>query len=57
MSELATLHPYDPEFVARYVAAVKGHVAPDDLAPIAPGWAEQEINRTRQGYARALEGS
>ena len=55
MSEFATLHPYDPAFVTAYVAAVKGEVAPADLVPPAPAWAEQEINRARRGYARALE--
>ncbi len=55
MSEFATLHPYDPAFVTAYVAAVRGEVAPADLVPPAPAWAEQEIARARRGYARALE--
>lgn len=53
MSELATLHPYDPAFVARYVAAVKGELAPGELLPGAPAWAEHEIERARSGYGRA----
>jgi hypothetical protein len=55
VSEFATLHPYDPAFVARYVAAVRGEIAPAELVPPAPAWAEQEIARARRGYARALE--
>jgi hypothetical protein len=54
MSELATLHPYDPAFVARYVAAVQGTLAPDELVPAAPAWASREIARARHGYARLL---
>jgi len=56
MSELSTLHPYDPAFVVRYVAAVKGNLA-GDLLPTAPEWAEREIDRVRQGYARAETGN
>jgi hypothetical protein len=56
MSELATLHPYDPAFVARYAAAVRGEEPGDDLTPGATGWAAREIARARQGYARALDG-
>jgi hypothetical protein len=54
MSELATLHPYDPAFVARYVAVVQGTLAPDELVPAAPAWAEREIARARRGYARLI---
>ena len=53
MSELSTLHPYDPAFVARYVAAVKGNLAASELLPTAPAWAEREIRAVRLGYARA----
>lgn len=53
MSELATLHPYDPAFVARYVAAVTGELAPGELLPSEPAWAEREIARARVGYARS----
>ena len=56
MSELATLHPYDPAFVARYVAAVKGELAASELLPNAPAWAEAEIARARLGRARAWVG-
>lgn len=56
MSELTTLHPYDPGFVARYVAAVRGELAAADLLPEAPRWAEQELARARRGYERALRG-
>jgi hypothetical protein len=57
MSELATLHPYDPEFVLRYVAAVKGSLPAGELLPAAPAWAEREIARARTGYARAEGGN
>ena len=57
MSELTSLHPYDPDFVVRYVAAVKGDAAAGDALPQAPGWADGEIERARRGYARALGGS
>src|ERR671916_1535692 len=57
MSELSTLHPYDPAFVVRYVAAVKGDLAAGDLLPSAPAWAERELERARLGYARAATGN
>src|SRR5918995_738069 len=57
MSELSTLHPYDPVFVTRFVAAVKGDLAAGELLPNAPAWAEREIDRVRLGYARAGTGS
>jgi hypothetical protein len=57
MSELSTLHPYDPAFVVRYVAAVKGNLAAGELLPTAPAWAEREIERVRLGYARAQTGN
>lgn len=55
MSEFATLHPFDPAFVARYVAALRGELSPAELLPAAPGWAERELERARRGYQRALE--
>ncbi len=55
MSEFATLHPYDPAFVATYVAALRGEVEARELLPAAPSWAEREIARARLGYLRALE--
>ncbi len=55
MSEFATLHPYDPVFVARYVAAIRGDIASADLLPAAPAWAARELERARGGYQRALE--
>ena len=57
MSELASLHPYDPAFVARYVAAVRGEVGAEALAPGEPAWAARELERARAGYARALGGN
>ncbi|MBW3634320.1 MAG: hypothetical protein KY456_14960 [Chloroflexi bacterium] len=57
MSELATLHPFDPAFVARYVAAVQGAMTAGELLPAAPAWAEREIARARTGYARAEGGN
>ncbi|MBA3450712.1 MAG: hypothetical protein H0T18_05815 [Chloroflexia bacterium] len=56
MTEFTTLHPYDPLFVARYVAAIKGAMAPGDLLPGAPDWAEREIARAQSGYTRAGDG-
>ena len=38
MSELSTLHPYDPAFVTRFVAAVKGDLAAGELLPNVPAW-------------------
>jgi len=57
MSELASLHPYDPAFVPRYVAAVRRELAPGELLPGASAWAERELERARRGYERALGGS
>ena len=57
MSDLTSLHPYDPAFVARYVAAVMGELASAELLPGAPAWAERELERVRRGYQRALDGS
>jgi hypothetical protein len=57
VSEFATLHPYDPAFVDRYVAAVRRELAPEALLPAAPGWAGREIARAQRGYALALDGS
>lgn len=56
MSELVTVHPYDPAFVARYVQAVRGDLPAADLVPGAPVWVERELRRAREGYARALGG-
>ena len=39
IGELSTLHPYDPVFVTRFVAAVKGDLAAGELLPNAPAWA------------------
>ncbi|MCC7024527.1 MAG: hypothetical protein IT338_17000 [Thermomicrobiales bacterium] len=55
MSDLITLHPYDPAFVARYVATVAGEEAPAGLAPH-EAWVGMEIARARRGYAGALAG-
>jgi hypothetical protein len=53
LSELATLHPFAPAFVARYVAAVRGDGVPGELLlPSDPVWAEHELARARQGYGR-----
>lgn len=56
VSEFATLHPYEPAFIDRYVAAVRGELAPEALLPRAPAWAAQEIARAQRGYARAQMG-
>jgi hypothetical protein len=55
MSELTSLHPFDPVVVARYVAALKGNAA--DVLSAASDWTASEIDRARRGYARSLEGS
>jgi hypothetical protein len=57
MSEDVTLHPYDPRFVVRYVAAIQGRLAPEDLLPQIPEWALQEFERDRKGYRLAVTGS
>jgi hypothetical protein len=57
MSELATLHPFDPAFVARYVAVVQGAMTAGELLPAAPAWTEREIARARTGYALAESGN
>lgn len=56
MSEFATLHPYDPAFVQRYVAVVRGDAPAAGLLPHAPGWAAHEMARAQRGYGRALAG-
>ena len=56
MSEFATLHPYDPQFVRAYVAAVRGDVPAAELVPAAPDWASRELARAQRGYQRALSG-
>ena len=56
MSEFATLHPYDPQFVRAYVAAVRGELPGAELLPAAPDWASRELARAQRGYQRALTG-
>jgi hypothetical protein len=57
LSELVFLQPYDPAFVARYVAAIQGRLPAADLVPGASAWAEGELARARRGYATALRGN
>jgi hypothetical protein len=57
MSEDVSLHPYDPEFVAHYVAAIQGRLPTEELLPRVPEWALPEIDRDRQGFNLALAGS
>jgi hypothetical protein len=57
MSEFATLHPFEPSFVERYVMALQGELPPADLLPMAPAWADVEIARVRRGYERARAGN
>jgi hypothetical protein len=57
MSEDVTLHPYEPSFVASYVAAVQGRMAPEAFLPQSPDWAVREMARDRQGHSLALSGS
>jgi hypothetical protein len=56
MSELVTLHPYDPAFVRRYVAAIEGD---GDLLAGAgqTAWVAREVARARRGYALARGGN
>jgi hypothetical protein len=56
VSEFATLHPYDPQFVRAYVAAIRGDMPAAELLPAAPDWANRELARARRGYQRALTG-
>lgn len=56
MSEFATLHPYDPQFVRVYVAAVRGELPGAELLPAASDWANRELARAQRGYQRALTG-
>ena len=56
MSEFATLHPYDPQFVRAYVAAVRGELPGAELLPAVPDWATRELARAQRGYQRALIG-
>jgi hypothetical protein len=56
VSEFATLHPYDPQFVRDYVAAVRGDLPGATLLPAAPDWAARELARAQRGYERALAG-
>ena len=56
MSEFATLHPYDPQFVRAYVAALRGDMPGAELLPAAPAWADREMARAQRGYQRALAG-
>lgn len=57
MSERASLHPLDPELVARYTRAVLGDLDPEAVAPSHPAWSRELIAAARRGYARALEGN
>jgi hypothetical protein len=50
------LHPYDPQFVRAYVAAIRGDMPAAELLPAAPDWANRELARARRGYQRALTG-
>jgi hypothetical protein len=56
MSELTTLHPFEPAFVGRYVAAVSESAPLVDVAPGDPAWVERELVRARGGFARARDG-
>jgi hypothetical protein len=57
VSEFVTLHSYDPELVARYLAALTGALSAAELLPAAPAWADAEIARARRGYVSARDGS
>jgi hypothetical protein len=59
MSELTTLHPFDSDFVAQYVAALRGDAPTGALLPAATDrdWVERELDRARQGYVRARQSS
>lgn len=52
----ATLHPLDPDLVARYLAALAGELPAATLAPAAPAWGERLVERAGRGYAEAQRG-
>lgn len=54
--EFCTLHPIEPETVRRYVAALKGEVAPDQLAPRAQAWGGSQLIQAQRDYERAQAG-
>lgn len=56
MSELTSVHPYDPETVAAYVAAVTATEAPA-IHPRDPAWSERLVVRARRGFERARDGN
>ena len=57
MSESTSLHPFDPETVAAYVAVVAGAGDGRALAPSAPEWSERLAAAARRGYERARDGN
>ena len=57
MSELSSLHPLDPDVVARYVATVTGTGEARALVPADPPWSERLAATARRGYARAQAGN
>jgi hypothetical protein len=57
MAGLTSLHPLDPEIVARYVGAVTGGAEPATVTPGSAAWAEGLVAEARRGYARAEEGN
>ena len=57
MGELSSLHPLDPEIVARYLDAVTGAADAQALVPADPAWSERMVAAARRGYERARSGN
>ena len=57
MAELCTLHPLDPDVVARYVRSVAAEADPRSVIPAAPEWSERLVATAQRGYERARTGS
>jgi hypothetical protein len=56
MPEAVSLHPLDPDLVARFAAAVAGTGDARSLVPSDPAWGERTVAAARRGYERARRG-
>ena len=56
MPSTQTLHPFDDDDVARFVAALLGRSAAESVVPGDPAWSARTMARALAGHARALEG-
>jgi hypothetical protein len=57
MVDLTSLHPLDPEIVARYVGAVMREAEPAIVTPWSVAWGERLVVDARLGLARAAAGN